>query len=61
MSLQSSHSSVLEMYMKKYRNIKIYMNQSGKIEKIEKEEHGFWKTIATQKKTFETLPVDKFI
>jgi hypothetical protein len=57
MCVQSKYSRVLEMYLKKYRNITIHLNQQGEIQKIEKEENGYWKTVATQKKPFEKLPI----
>ena len=45
----------------KYKNIKIHVDPSGKIQKIEKEENGFWKTIATQKRVFNKLSVNTAI
>jgi hypothetical protein len=49
------------MYLKKYRNITIHVNQHGEIQKIEKEENGYWKTVATQKKAFENSPIHSSI
>jgi hypothetical protein len=61
MYVQSKYSRVLEMYLKKYRNITIHVNQHGEIQKIEKEENGYWKTVATQKKAFENSPIHSSI
>lgn len=61
MWLQDSYSAILKMYLKKYNNIKIHVDPSGKIQKIEKEENGFWKTIATQKNNLEKLSVNTLI
>ena len=59
MCVQSKYLKVLEMYLKKYRNIKIHYNQHEEIQKIEKEENGCWKTVATQKASYKKLLINK--
>lgn len=61
MCVQSKYSRVLEMYLKKYRNNRIHVNQHEEIQKIEKEENGYWKTVVIQKKAFENPPIQTSI
>ncbi|CAL2077868.1 hypothetical protein [Tenacibaculum sp. 190524A02b] len=44
MSLENNYSVLLNMYLQKHKQLKIHVNKSGKVAKIEKEENGNWKT-----------------
>lgn len=61
MWLLGSYSSILKMYLKKYKNLKIHFDNNGKVHQIEKEENGYWKIIATSKLNPEKLPVNSSI
>ncbi|WP_405604583.1 VIT and vWA domain-containing protein [Polaribacter sp. Asnod1-A03] len=58
MWLKGNYSAIINMYLKKYKNIKLHINTNGIIVKIEKEENGLWKKISNLKETFKQLPAN---
>ncbi|MEO9570055.1 MAG: VIT domain-containing protein [Polaribacter sp.] len=58
MWLKGNYSAIINMYLNKYKNIKLYINTNGKIVKIEKKENGLWKKISDLKNTFNQLPTN---
>ena len=42
MKLQDSYSAIIKMYLTKYNQVKIHIDDNGKIVKTEKEKKGVW-------------------
>ncbi|MCG1036898.1 VIT and vWA domain-containing protein [Polaribacter sargassicola] len=58
MWLKGNYSAIINMYLNKYKNIKLHINKNGQIVKIEKEENGLWKIISNLKVAFNQLPTN---
>jgi len=56
MWIKSNYSAIINMYLKKYNQIKIHIDASGKIVKIEKEKNNIWVIGSQLKKSFKNLP-----
>lgn len=56
MWLRGSYSKTIEAYLKVYKRLKIYVNASGEVVKIEKEENGFWVVDHSMSLVFKILP-----
>lgn len=56
MWIKSHYSAIINMYLKKYNQIKIHIDASGKIVKIEKEKNNTWVIGSHLKKSFKNLP-----
>ena len=56
MWIKSNYSAIINMYLKKYNQIKIHIDASGKIVKIEKEKNNTWVIGSQLKKSFRNLP-----
>ena len=56
MWLKSKYSAIINMYLKKYNQIKIEFDKRGNIVKIEKEINNIWTVISHQKNNFQSLP-----
>jgi Ca-activated chloride channel family protein len=56
MWLKGSYSKTIKAYLKAYHKLRIYINASGEVVKIEKEENGIWVVDHSMKKVFEKLP-----
>lgn len=58
MWLKGNYSAIINMYLNKYKNIKLHLNTNGIIVKIEKEENGLWKKVSDLKINFNQLPTN---
>jgi Ca-activated chloride channel family protein len=56
MWIKSNYSSIIKMYLKKYKKIKIHLDVNGKIVKIEKEKNNTWVIGSLLKNDFKNLP-----
>ena len=56
MWIKSNYSAIINMYLKKYKQIKIEFDKCGNIVKIEKEINNIWTVISHQKNNFQNLP-----
>jgi Ca-activated chloride channel family protein len=56
MWLKSKYSTIINMYLKKYKQIKIHIDASGRIVKIEKEKNNSWVVGSQLKNSFHSLP-----
>ncbi|MDT7831962.1 VIT domain-containing protein [Flavobacteriaceae bacterium S356] len=56
MWLKGSYSKTIEAYLKVYKRLRIYVNASGEVVRIEKEKNGFWIVDPGMISVFEKLP-----
>lgn len=56
MWLKSNYSAIIRMYLKKYKQIKIHIDASGNIVKIEKEKNNTWVVGSQLKSDLKKLP-----
>lgn len=56
MKLEGKYSSVIQMYLTKYNQVKIHVDTNGKIVKTEKEKNGIWQTDRNLCKLLNNLP-----
>ncbi|SEB36235.1 hypothetical protein SAMN04489761_0136 [Tenacibaculum sp. MAR_2009_124] len=57
MKLETYYSMLIEMYLKKYAQIKLHIDASGKVAKTEKESDGVWLLDRNLKKILNNLPI----
>jgi len=58
MWIKSNYSDIITMYLKKYKQIKIHVDASGRIVKIEKEKNNNWVIGSLLKIDFKNLPTN---
>lgn len=58
MWIKSNYSDIIKMYLKKYKQIKIHLNQKGEIIKIEKQKNNTWVIGSQLKKHIQKLPTN---
>ena len=56
MWIKSNYASIFNMYLKKYKQIKIHVDATGTIVKIEKEQNNKWIVVSQLKNSFQSLP-----
>jgi Ca-activated chloride channel family protein len=56
MWIKSNYSEIINMYLKKYKQLRIHFDASGKIVKIEKEKNNTWVIGSIIKSDFKNLP-----
>ena len=58
MKLENHYTAIIEMYLQKYSQLKLYIDANGKIAKTEKEQDGVWQLDRNLRKILNQLPIN---